>query len=196
MSPLSCVFDSKCGALHIISFFMYFVATLGDLFLHCFWLAIVPICSFALVFFHFMCLLYVDQHIPSLCFLLVHVLIYFVFITFSCFLFPSYRFWRIGGKDQRSIGIKFHCFLLPSSKVQTTFVFLCFKCEILNLLVFFFPLCLTILINLFLCAFSLCLCQFTSSSFWLVLVLIWFIVTTLALARDQGKGVARLQAYK
>jgi hypothetical protein len=66
-SPLSCVFDSKCEALHIISFFMSF-ATLGHLFLHCFLLALVPICSFAFVFFHFMCLLYVDQHVPSLCF--------------------------------------------------------------------------------------------------------------------------------
>jgi hypothetical protein len=65
--PLSRVFDSKCEALHIISLSMSF-ATLGHLLLHCFWLALVPICSFTLVFFHFMCLLYVDQHVPSLCF--------------------------------------------------------------------------------------------------------------------------------
>ncbi len=64
---LSCVLVFKCEVLHIISFSMCF-ATLGGLLLHCFWLALVPICSFALVLFYFMCLLYVDQHVPSLCF--------------------------------------------------------------------------------------------------------------------------------
>ncbi len=67
MFTLSCVFVFKCEALHIIYFSMCF-ATLGDLLLHCFWLALVPNCSFALVFFYFMCLLYVDQHVLSLCF--------------------------------------------------------------------------------------------------------------------------------
>lgn len=76
------------------------------------------------------------------------ICVYYLF-TFS---FPFYRFWSIGGKDQRSIAIKLHCFLLTSSKVYV---------------------CFTTLIKLLFCTFDLCLYQSTLSPFWFVLVLIY-----------------------
>ncbi len=104
------------------------------------------------------------------CFLSFYVFIicwstcsFFVFLTCTCvdlfcvyylftFSFPFYRFWSIGGNDQRSVGIKFRCFLLPSNKVYV---------------------CFTTLIKLLFYTFDLCLYQSTLSPFWFVLVLIY-----------------------